>query len=108
MYISYFSDSRFIIENHLESYDFSTRVFSLVSQNLTTVYHPELLSMVVKVDFSNNNLTSVKGFNCFVCVRELTLDGNKISDIEELSYLSNLTQLSMKKNCILFSCIIHL
>ncbi|XP_052816864.1 geranylgeranyl transferase type-2 subunit alpha-like [Mya arenaria] len=100
--LHYYEDlrSRYILENYLEEFDFDQRVVSLASRSLTCVYHADLLSMVVKVDLSHNCLTSVKGFSCLQCAREVILDDNKIEEVEELRYLKDLSQLSLKNNSI--------
>ena len=66
---SFFTGSKFTIENHLETYDFNWRVLSLPYQELTTMCHLELLSLVEKVDLSKNSLTDVKNFSCMRCVK---------------------------------------
>ena len=103
---SFFTGSKFTIENYLEKYDFSSRVFSLCDQGLTTMCHLELLPLVEKVDLSRNGLIDVKNFSCMRCVKELILDSNQISDISELSFLPNLEVLSLKNNCILSYCLV--
>ena len=58
--------------------------------------------MVVKVDLSHNKLTSLAGFSHFQCARELTLDDNQIANLEELSFLKDLSLLSVMNNGILY------
>ncbi|KAL4235249.1 hypothetical protein ACF0H5_006887 [Mactra antiquata] len=98
--INYYWDlrSKCLIENYLEELDFSTRVISLQNQNISCLVHPELFSMVVKIDLSNNKLDSVKGFSCFQCAVDIHVDGNQIKDLEELSFLHGLKLLSIKDN----------
>lgn len=100
--LNYYEDlrSKFTIENYIEQLDFGTRVMSLPNQSLTCIVHPELFSLVVKVDLSNNKLDSLKGFSCFQCAIDIHVDGNQINDVEELSFLPALKQLSIKDNCI--------
>ncbi|XP_052232388.1 geranylgeranyl transferase type-2 subunit alpha-like isoform X3 [Dreissena polymorpha] len=100
--INYYQDlrSRYVVENYFEGFDFSGRVISLPNHSLTCVYHPELFSMVVKVDLSHNKLTSLAGFSHFQCARELTLDDNQIANLEELSFLKDLSLLSVMNNAI--------
>ncbi|WAR12516.1 PGTA-like protein, partial [Mya arenaria] len=72
--LHYYEDlrSRYILENYLEEFDFDQRVVSLASRSLT----------------------------CLQCAREVILDDNKIEEVEELRYLKDLSQLSLKNNSI--------
>ena len=107
--ISYlFIGSRFTVENYLEKYDFNTRVLSLENVKLTTMCHQELLTLVEKVELSNNCLRDVKQFSCMRCVKELYLDDNQLLDVSELSFLPNLELLSIRRNCILLTIIFTL
>ena len=95
--------SKFLLEagipRFLKKRDFS--IFNLRGMGLTRLYHTHFFSAVSRVDLSNNRLTDMNGLAFLVTCRELYLDGNLLTEVEEdILCLIQLRLLSLKDNLI--------
>ena len=95
--------SKFLLEARIPSF-LKKREFSAINLSglgLTRLYHTHFFSAVSRVDLSNNRLTDMNGLAVLVTCRELNIDGNLLTEVEEdILCLIQLRLLSLRNNLI--------
>ena len=99
----FFVESKYTIENALESLPPDDNTLDLASRGLTTLVHTDCMVTMETVNLAHNALQRLPGLCYLQGVKVLNLDGNKLSTCEDFHHLSLLEELSICDNSILFS-----
>ena len=97
----FFPESKFIIENALESRPPNATTVDLSNKGLTTLVHADAMVSMETVNLSHNSLQCLPDLGYLQGVRVLNLDGNKLSTCKAFYCLSSLEELSICDNSIL-------
>lgn len=96
----YYKDlnSKFAMEYAVELLDNDERELNLSGLNLTTIYHPEYLIHLKKLDLSKNCMRALVGFSCLKCLEVLILDDNSIENCDDIRGVCKLKYVSFQGN----------
>ena len=104
----FFTGSKFIMENAMESLTPDSCKICLRDNDLTSLHHLEYLACLIEVDLSHNALRHICDGFLLQRVRVLDLSHNDIETCEGLGSLDGLQTLDLSYNCILLMLLLYI